>query len=140
MIKRLAMVLAVATLGALALGVAPLAAQDPIEVSAHATFETVSQGGFQDVDCAIENLSGEPVLAIITADVTYADGRVQRFHLNQPPTMIGAGETFILSIGFAVPADAATGTATFECDVRVVGPAGGGFSDSATATFEVAAA
>lgn len=134
--KRFATLLTVATAVVLG-GSAPAIAQDPIEVHAHTTFAQVSPGGFQDADCIVENQSGEPVLAIISPSVTYADGDVQRFHLNQPPTMLGAGETFILSIGFAVPEDAAPGTATFACDVRVVGPAGGGFADRATATFEV---
>ena len=112
-------------------------AQEPAHVSAHATFASVSQGGFQDADCLVENTSGEPILAIISPSVTYADGEVQRFHLNQPPTALGPGEAFVLSIGFAVPEDAEPGTATFARDVRVVGAAGGGFAQRATATFEV---
>lgn len=133
--KRLVSALAIAT--AALLPAAPAVAQDPIEVTAHSTFATVSPGGFQDVDCAIDNLTGESILVLISPSVTYADGDVQRFHLNQPPTMLGPGETFILSIGFAVPQDAAPGTATFTCSVRVVGPAGMGFTDSASSTFEV---
>ena len=136
MVKRLAS--ALLTGAALLLPTVPATAQDPIEVSAHTTFATVSPGGFQDADCFIENTSGEPVLVIISPYVTYADGDVQRFRLNQPPTLLGPGDAFILSIGFAVPADAATGTATFTCDVRAVGQGGGGFADSASATFEVA--
>ena len=115
-------------------------AQEPVHVSTHVTFGTVAPGGFQDADCLIENLSGESVLVIINPQVTYADGDVQRFHLNQPPTVIGPDEAFLLSIGFAVPDDAAAGTATFACSVRVVGPAGAGFEQTATSAFEVVAA
>ena len=134
--KRAVITLALST-ALLPFGAAPALAQEPAHVSAHTTFPTVTRGGFQDSDCLVENTSGEPVLAIISPSVTYADGDVQRFHLNQGPTALGAGEAFILSIGYAVPEDAATGTATFTCDVRVVGPAGGGFSTSASAPFEV---
>ena len=125
----------------LLLASAPVRAQtEPIPVTADATFPTVSQGGFQDVDCRIDNLSGERILAHITVFVTYADGSVQSFRLAQPPTVLGPGESFILSIGFAVPQDAALGTATFTCEVRALGAAGGGFTASDTATFEVVAA
>lgn len=116
---------------------APSVAQDPVHVSAHATFATVSPGGFQDADCLVENTSGEPVMVTINLSVTYADGDLQRFRLNQGPTLLGPDEAFLLSIGFAVPEDAAAGTATFTCDVRVVGAAGGGFTQRAAATFEV---
>jgi len=133
--KRLVTALAIAA--AAVLPAAPAAAQEPVHVSAHASFPTVSAGGFQDADCLVENTSGEPILVLISPQVTYADGDVQRFHLNQPPTMLGADEAFLLSIGFAVPEDAAAGTATFECTVRVVGPAGAGFTQTATAPFEV---
>lgn len=136
MVTRLMSAIGLGT--ALLLPSTPAVAQDPIEVSAHASFSPVSPGGFQDADCLVENTSGEPVLAIISADVTYADGDVQRFHLNQGPTLIDPNGAFLLSIGFAVPEDAATGTATFTCSVRAVGPGGGGFADSASATFEVA--
>lgn len=113
-------------------------AQEPVHVTTHVSFPQVSPGSFQDADCIVENTSGEPVLAIISPSVTYADGDVQRFHLNQPPTMLGPGDAFILSIGFAVPEDAATGTATFDCTVRAVGPGGGGAVVSDSSTFEVA--
>lgn len=135
--KRFASTLALVTAALVPALATPAAAQEPVHVSAHTSFPTVSPGGFQDADCLVENTSGEPVLAIISPSVTYADGEVQRFHLNQPPTMLGPGEAFILSIGFAVPEDAVPGTATFACDVRAVGPAGGGFAQRATATFEV---
>lgn len=136
--KRFASTLALATAVLLPASATPAQAQDPIHVSAHATFETVSPGGFQDADCLIENTSGETLLVLINPSVTYADGQVQRFHLNQPPTVIEPGGAFLLSIGFAVPSDAAPGTATFTCAVRVVGPVGGGFTQSASATFTVA--
>lgn len=130
-------VTALAAAAATCLPASTAVAQDPVEVSTHVTFPTAAPGGFQDADCAVENLSGESLLVVIVADVTYADGQVQRFHLNQPPTVLGPGETFILSIGFAVPDDAAAGTATFTCSVRAVGPAGGGFADADTSPFEV---
>lgn len=117
-----------------------LAQTSPIHVTAHATFETVPRGGFQDVDCLVENLSGETVLAHFTVFVTYADGSVQDFRLNQPPTVIGPNEAFILSIGFAVPSDAGLGTATFTCTVRALGPGGMGAVETDTDTFEVVAA
>lgn len=127
--------LAVAAVALLPLGTAT--AQEPVHVTTHVTFAQVSAGSFQDADCLVENTSGEPVLAIIQPSVTYADGDVQRFHLNQGPTMLGPGDAFILSIGFAVPEDAATGTATFDCTVRAVGPGGGGAVVSDSSTFEV---
>lgn len=138
--KRFAPALALAVAVFLPAAATPAMAQEPVDVETHVTFDPVAQGGFQDVDCAIENLSGEQVIVLINPSVTYADGDVQRFHLNQPPTILGPGEAFILSIGFAVPADAEPGTATFTCAVRVVGPAGGGFTDSSSSTFEVVAA
>lgn len=124
----------------LALPAHALAQAEPVHVAAHASFATVQQGGFQDVDCLVGNQSGERVLVHFTTFVTYADGTVQAFRINQPPTEIGPDEAFILSIGFAVPRDAAPGTATFTCSVRVLGPAGAGFTEADAATFEVAAA
>ncbi|HWL34641.1 MAG TPA: hypothetical protein VNQ77_00470 [Frankiaceae bacterium] len=115
----------------------PAVAQDPIHVSAHASFDTVSPGGFQSGECAVENTSGERLLVVLSPSVTYADGEVQRFRLNQPPTVLGPGEAFILSVAFAVPEDAAPGTATFTCEARAVGAGGGGFTQTATDTFEV---
>lgn len=136
--KRFASTLAVAAATVvLPFGGTPALAQEPAHVSAHSSFATVTQGGFQSSECAVENTSGEPVLAIISPSVTYADGDVQRFRLNQGPTALGPGEAFILSIGYAVPEDAAPGTATFTCDVRIVGAGGGGFAASASAPFEV---
>lgn len=117
----------------------PALAQEPIHVSARASFATVTQGGFQNVECLIENTSGENILAHITVFVTYADGTVQAFRLQQAPVMLGPGDAFFLSIGFAVPQDAALGTATFSCSVRALGAGGGGFVQTATAPFEVVA-
>lgn len=137
--NRFVSALALAAAVLLPVGTPAAVAQEPIHVTAHATFATVSPGGFQDVDCLVENLSGETILVLISPYVTYADGQLQRFHINQPPTVIEPDGAFILSIGFAVPSDAALGTATFTCDVRAVGSAGGGFRQSDTATFEVVA-
>jgi hypothetical protein len=135
--KLFASALALATAVLVPVAAAPALAQEPVDVETHVTFDPVTRGAFQDVDCAIENLSGERLVVLISPSVTYADGQVQRFHLNQPPTILGPDETFILSIGFAVPADAGPGTATFTCAVRVVGPVGSGFVDSSSSTFEV---
>ena len=137
--KRFASALALATAVFLPAAATPAAAQAPIHVSAHASFATVTPGGFQDVDCLVENLTDEPLLVRITADVTYADGDVQTFRFNQPPTLIDPNGAFLLSIGFAVPSDAALGTATFTCTAQALGVAGG-YRESATATFEVVAA
>lgn len=124
------------------LGTSPVLAQaSPVHVTAEASFPTVQQGGFQDVGCRIDNVSGEPVMVLIKAFVTYADGTVQEFRgLTQGPVLIEPDGAFLLFIGFAVPQDAALGTATFTCEVRVVGSAGMGATESATATFEVVAA
>ena len=125
----------------LSLAAPALAESTVVDVSAHASFATVQQGGFQDVDCLIENVSTEPVLVMITAFVTYADGDVQTFRaLQQGPILIEPDGAFFLSIGFAVPEDAALGTATFTCSVRVVGPVAAGETEAAAATFDVAPA
>ena len=132
--------LALATILLTFLGTPALAQSNAVDVKAAATFATVAPGSFQDVDCLIENVSNEPVMVLIKAFVTYADGDVQEFRrLTDGPILIEPEGAFFLSIGFAVPQDATLGTATFTCEVRVLGSAGMGETESATATFEVAA-
>lgn len=116
-----------------------LAQAEPIHVTAHIENTTRAQGDVQTADCLVENLSGETILVHFTTFVTYADGTVQNFRINQPPTVLGPGEGFILRIFFLIPSDAALGTATFTCTVRALGAAGMGFTQTDTATFEVVA-
>lgn len=132
--------LALSAIVLLAVASPALAESSVINVTAEATFATVTPGGFQDVGCQIDNVSTEPVLVTIRAFVTYADGTTQDFRaLTQGPVLIDPNGSFILFIGFAVPTDAALGTATFTCTVRVLGMAGMGETETATATFEVVA-
>lgn len=56
--------------------------------------------------------------------MTYADGEVQDFRINQRPTMLAPGDAFVLSIAFAVPKDAAPGTATFDAGAPICARAG----------------
>lgn len=131
---------AMLALAALLLVASPALAQaEPIHVTANAAHPTRTPGEIQEGGCQIDNLSGERLLVHFTTYVTYADGSVQSFRINQPPTVLGPGESFVLLIFFLVPEDAALGTATFTCTVRALGAGGMGFTQTDTATFEVAA-
>lgn len=116
---------------------AALAHASPIHVTAHAEFETATQGGFQEVGCLVENVSDEPVLVQITGTVTYADGQTQTLFRPGQPILLEPDGAFVLFIFFAIPEDAALGTATFECSVRALGVQGGVVTERDTATFEV---
>lgn len=137
MLRTPARLLLTATALALLLPSAALAQASPIHATAHAEFETAAQGGFQEVGCLVENVSGEPVLVQITGTVTYADGRTQTLFRPGQPILLQPDEAFVLFIFFAIPEDAALGTATFECAVRALGVQGGVVTERDTATFEV---
>lgn len=117
-----------------------LAQASPIHVTAETTGPAqVQPGQAQQVGCLVENTSGENVLVQIHGEVTYADGRTQTIFRPGEPILLGPDEGFILLITFAVPFDAALGTATFTCTVRAVTMGGGVFVESDTSGFEVVA-
>ena len=98
----------------------------PIEVLAHTEMSTVHPGGFGDVACAVENLTADTTLGVlIEGTVVYSDGRPQTILRRRQPEILVAGSTLIDFILFAIPLDAAPGTAKFLCTASATRVTGG---------------
>jgi hypothetical protein len=98
----------------------------PIEVFAHTEIEVVLPGGFGDVACAVENLTADTTLTvIIEGRIVYSDGITQTILRRRQPEILAPESTLINFIFFAVPVDAAPGTATFYCTASAARVTGG---------------
>ena len=123
---------------ALLLATAPALAQS-IHVTAATTFPTANPGGFEDVGCRVDNLLNDTIKVQIVGTVTYSNGAQQTILRPGQPQTLPPDTSLITFIFFAVPPDAALGTAMFECAVRATGIPGGAETQRALSTFEVVA-
>ena len=116
----------VAVLCAAALSALPASAQvaGPIEVFTNSFQPSYPQGGITDLGCGVANhLSDSTVGVVIEANVAYAGGSTQTVHRRS--SKLTPDTTVFLFIASLVPADAALGTAVFECSARVTSITGG---------------
>jgi hypothetical protein len=116
-----------------------------LRVYSIAQLESSRQGGFNEVEAGMQNLSEDrTVVAWIVATIVYADGHKDTIMRWRKPMELPPQHGFGAFILFAVPKDAAVGTATMRVTARLVrtapAEAGGGPRLPyiiATDTFEV---
>lgn len=89
---------------------------DLVTVSTHVD-PTAKAGSGNGGDILITNNINADVRVALSVRVVYADGTVQPLSGISGPGTLGPGEGFALSIFFVIPANAATGPATFIADV-----------------------
>lgn len=100
----------------------------PVETFVTTSFPTAVRGGFSEVFLVVQNHSNASTVSInIELDLRYADGAAVRpFHLGEARAhTLGPDQGVGFRIFFAVPADAALGTATFRVNARVGRVTGG---------------
>lgn len=120
----------------LVLAAVPAFAADLVSVSTHVSQTAVSPGGTNHGDILISNNTLSDVRFRMEVRVVYADGTVQYLTGLTDSGTLRAGEGFVQSILFIIPADAAPGVATFIADVSA---SSGGLQEQETssATFTV---